>query len=425
MRTGMIAASLLVLSFWLFTCDPDAEAANWPRFRGPNGTGAATDKDIPTQWSEKDGILWKATLPGGGNSSPILWEDKIFLQTASPDFKECSLLCLSSTDGKELWSKSISGSKAKTHAKNSMASGTPATDGERVYVSFWDGKNIFLHAYHFKGSKVWDRDLGTFASEHGAGASPMVHGNMVYYNHDQDGKAVVIALESKTGNLVWEKSRKAFRACYSTPMILEDAKGPAELIVASTAAVTSYDPMTGAEQWNWNWDFAPGQPLRTVASPVVSSGLVFVGSGEGGGSRHFVALRLGGKGEIPRSDVAWDKRKGSPYVPTVVAFQDHLYFVNDSGVACCYNARTGAEVWSERLGGSFTASPVQVNGKIYAAGENGNVFVFLAAPTYKLLAKNAMTETIMATPAVAGNRLYIRTNAALYCIGKPQSSAAR
>src|SRR5262249_43809549 len=152
---------------------------NWPRFRGPNGSGTAADKDIPVAWTDKD-ILWKTALPGVGNSSPIVWGDRLFLQSASRDGKERMLLCVDANSGKVLWSKSAPGSRARIHPKNTLASGTPATDGERVYAAFWDGKHLSLAAYDFKGELLWNKDLGEFVSQHGAGHSPVVWRDHVY-----------------------------------------------------------------------------------------------------------------------------------------------------------------------------------------------------------------------------------------------------
>ncbi|MBV9123491.1 MAG: PQQ-binding-like beta-propeller repeat protein, partial [Planctomycetes bacterium] len=153
---------------------PTAVAANWPRFRGPNGTGIATQSDIPIRWTEQEGVLWKTSLPGAGNSSPVVWGDRVFLQSSSADGKERSLLCLKATDGKLLWSRAVSGSQARMHTKNTLASSTPATDGERVYALFWDGQDLLLTAYDFQGQLIWKRELGAFTSQHGAGTSPIV-----------------------------------------------------------------------------------------------------------------------------------------------------------------------------------------------------------------------------------------------------------
>jgi outer membrane protein assembly factor BamB len=418
MRKYLFGCGTLLALCWALSADFDASAANWARFRGPNGDGTAGDSGIPVEWSDQGGgIVWRVPIPGAGNSSPIVWGDKIFLESAAADGKERMLLCLSTADGKKLWSKSISGSKAKIHNKNSQASATPATDGERVYCAFWDGKNVSLQAYDFKGGKLWERDLGSFKSQHGHGSSPIVHGDLVFYNHDQDGDAKIVAVDAKKGTVVWSKTRTAFRTCYSTPLVHESSAGP-ELIVASTAGLTSYNPKNGTENWVYTWDFGGGMSLRTVGSPIISNGLALATSGDGSGARGMIAVKLGGKGDISKTGLAWENNKSFPYVPTMLTLGEHIYFVNDGGIAACHEAKTGREIWKERLSGAFSASPVLIDNKVYAPSEDGSVYVFAASPTYKMLARNTIGGRLMATPAVADNRLYIRSEKELICIGK-------
>jgi outer membrane protein assembly factor BamB len=393
-----------------------AGAANWPRFRGPNGTGVATDKDIPVKWDQQHGILWTIELPGPGNSSPIVWGQRLFTQAASKDGKERLLLCVDVTDGKLLWSRAVPGSRATIHPKNTLASATPATDGQRVYAVFWDGKDIALVAYDFDGNLVWRRDLGKFVSQHGAGASPIVVRDKVIFANDQDGSAVLLALDAATGKTVWQAQREAFRACYSSPFLLERSAVAPELVVASTGGITAYDPDNGRTNWHWNWTF-DGMPLRTTGSPIFAHRMIFACSGDGGGDRHMVAVQLEGNGHGTRPVLAWENKKAFPYVPTLLARGEHLYFVNDKGIAGCYVARTGEPVWSERLQGTLTSSPILIDGKIYAATETGDVYVLAAEPTFHLLAKNVLGERIVATPAVADNRLFIRGQRHLFCIG--------
>lgn len=397
-----------------------AEAANWPRFRGPNGTGDTADAGIPVKWADKD-VAWKAPLPGYGNSSPVIWGDRLFIQSASPDGKERFLLCLNTTDGKELWRRSVSGGKARMHQKNTWASSTPATDGERVYAYFWDGGSVSLHAFDIKGKPAWTYEVGRFSSDHGAGASPMVHDGKVFLLNDQGEGASVIALDAKTGKRAWVAKREHYenRACYSTPFVLTRKDEGTELVVASTTGVTGYDPADGAKVWQYDWSFS-GRPLRTVASPLLTeSGLIVVNSGDGGGDRATVALHPGGKkGAEPK--LAWDskKREFMPYVPCFLSHGDHLYWVGDKGFAGCTVTATGATVWYERLGSGFTASPVLIGDKVYAADEDGTVYVFAAEPKFKLLAKNSVGEGVMASPAVADGKLFIRGKTTLYCITK-------
>lgn len=416
MRIGkVIATSLLTVSLVL-ACAAAVQAENWARFRGPNGAGIAADKDIPVQW-DKTNILWKTPIPGMGNSSPVVWEDRIFLHSAKPDGSERLLICLN-TDGKILWTKSVAGSLARTHLRNTMASSTPATDGERVYVLFWDGNNQTIHAYDFQGELMWSQPLGPYKSQHGAGHSPIVVKGLVILNNDQDGDAKLLALDATTGKPVWEAARTPFRACYSTPFLRQRADGSEELIVTTTAGITAYDPKNGAEHWSWTWAF-DGMPLRTVGSAIAHNGAIYAISGDGSGARHMVAVKAGDKGDVTQTNLMWENKRTLPYVPSLLAKGDHIYFTNDRGIAGCCDAKTGEIVWSERLGGGFTASPVMIDGNIYAISEDGNVFVFPAEPEFKQLARNQLGEGVMASPAVSNNRLYIRGKEHLFCIGKP------
>jgi outer membrane protein assembly factor BamB len=407
--------------FFVLVCIPFALGSPWPRFRGPNGTGVVSDKNIPLQWSQQEGVIWKTAIPGQGNSSPVVWGDRLFLQSAGADGKERLLICVNVADGKIAWSQSVPGASARMHKKNTLASSTPATDGERVYALFWDGQGVTLFAYDFEGKPCWKADLGRFASQHGAGTSPMVHAGKVFVANDCDGSATLDAVDAKTGKIVWQRPRRPFRACYSTPFVLEKPGVAPELIVASTAGITGYNPDTGAENWDWRWTFA-GMPLRTVGSPVHDRGLIFANSGDGSGERNTIALRVGSNGAV--AELAWVKHKNLPYVPTMLASGDHLFFVNDDGFATCLVANTGETVWSERLGGKVSASPIVVDGKIVAINEDGTVYVFSAAPSFKLLAKNQIGEPVMATPAVADGRLFIRGDTHLFCIGRASEKRA-
>jgi outer membrane protein assembly factor BamB len=393
-------------------------ASDWPRFRGPNGAGISSDKDIPVKWTQSN-FLWKTPIPGLGNSSPIVWGKHIFLQSADASGKERYLICLSADDGKILWTKPVPSSRASLHPRNTWASSTPATDGERVYALFWDGSAIALYAYDFQGNQIWKKDLGHFTSQHGVGASPIVYEGKVYLVNDQDGAAAFLAFDAKTGKKLWEAPRPAFRACYSTPFILDRSGQGPEIIVVSTAGITGYNPQTGQENWNWTWHF-DGMALRTVASPIFSQGLIFANSGDGKGDRHTVAVRPGEHGEAGASNLAWENKRILPYVPCMLAWNDLLFAVSDKGFAICDQAQSGKEVWNEHLTNGFTASPVLIDGKVYAASEDGEVFVFPAAGTFKLLAKNTLGERVMASPAVADNRLFIRGQEHLFCIGQPR-----
>jgi outer membrane protein assembly factor BamB len=418
MRIGKIALLALLTVCGAIAFDRPAAASNWPRFRGTNGTGIATDKEVPVEWNESS-VLWKTAVPGVGNSSPVIWGERIFLQSAPADGKARLLVCLNAADGKVLWTRSVPAASAPINEHNTLASSTPATDGERVYVMFWDGQDILLHAYDFDGTVIWKRNLGRYTSQHGAGTSPIVYEDKVFLANDQDGKAALLALDTKTGKTLWQVERRPFRACYSTPFILEKPGGGSEVVVCSTTAITGYNPDTGAQNWTWSWTFTSKRPLRTTSSAVYGPGMLFASSGDGSGDRHMVALQLQANGGSTKASLAWQNKRDFPYVPTMLVWGDHVYSVNDVGVAACHVAKTGAEVWSERLDGSVTASPILVDGKVYAVSVRGDVYVFEAAPTFKLLARNAIGEPVSATPAVADNRLFIRGKTHLFCIGKP------
>jgi outer membrane protein assembly factor BamB len=407
----------------LFSVHGLAAAGDWPRFRGPNGTGAAGDKDVPVKWTQKN-ILWKTAIPGIGHSSPIVHGGRVFLQSASEDGEERWLISLDAANGEILWKTPSSGQSARKHTLNSLASSTPATDGQRVYSAYWDGRDIHLGAFDFKdGKPIWQKDLGGFKSQHGFGHSPMLIDGKVILANDQDGSSHVLALDAKSGDKVWETARKPFRACYSTPFIHAKPDGGKELIVASTAGITAYNPADGKANWWYTWSFS-GMPLRTVASPILTNGLVVATSGDGSGVRDTIAVKLGDKGDVTADNLAWQNRRNQPfsYVPCLLAHGDSIFSVHDKGFVSCHLASSGEEVWSERLDASgFTASPVLVDGKIYAVANRGSVYIYEAAAKFKLLAKNSMGERVSSTPAVAENRLFIRGEEHLFCIGRPSA----
>jgi outer membrane protein assembly factor BamB len=414
----LVRSSLFLCLGWSIVTF-SAFAADWPRFRGPNGTGISNDKNIPVEITEKN-ILWKLPIPGIGHGSPIVSKEKIFLQSASEDKRKRFLYCID-TKGKIEWTKEVPGGNTKNHQLNSPASSTAAADGNQIYSLFWNGAELSLFAHDYQGSLTWERKIGKFVSDHGAGLSPMVVGDRVILNNDQGdqknfGPSQVQAFNSKTGEPVWHADRKGFRASYSTPFLIEHADEGPELIVASTAGLTSYQPSNGKINWSYEWTFDK-MPLRTVASPIYHQGIIFAVSGDGGGDRSMIALKPDGKGGATK---LWNKTKGTPYVPSIVALGDHLYWVNDKeNVAVCVEAKTGEIVWSERLGtGSVSASLVLIDGKIYSITESGTIYVFKASPQFELLSKFDLGEGVMATPAVADGKLYIRTQKHLVCIGK-------
>ena len=317
--------SLLAFAFTLALSV--ADAADWPRFRGPNGTGAVEGQlpDInPTK------ALWKVKLPGKGVSSPIIVKGKIYLQSASLDGKTRMLLCLSAADGTPEWTKELPGTKAATHAKNSMASGTPACDGNQIYCQWWDGNAVSLGAYDLTGKPVWQSSLGGYVSQHGPGFSPMVHNGMVFVNVDDDEHAELVAFDAKTGVKKWIAERKHVRASYSTPFILERQGKAPELILGTTTALTSYDPATGNINWEYKIVWPKGEmPLRMIGHPVYAGGLLIIYTGDGSGSRYMAGIEPGEEGS--REGVGSEERHTVCAVRTCEGRQDLL----DRGQGAC------------------------------------------------------------------------------------------
>lgn len=383
-------------------------AGDWPRFLGPNGTNTSNEKDVPTKWTTPK---WKVELPGEGISSPVVSKGKIFLQSATKDTAKRLMLCVDAANGKILWNKEFQGGKGTIHKLNSLASGTPAADGERVYAIFWDGKNLHLSAWNYEGSLLWKKDLGGYKSQHGAGMSPIVVGDNVIVNDDQDGSAEVLAFNKITGEPAWKATRPAHRACYSTPFTTAAPDGPTQLIVGGTSGFTAYDPKSGKVAWDWPWS---GNKLRTVGSQIEHNGALYIAAGDGGGDRSMTAVNIADK------KVLWSKSSRTPYVPGLLGHGDLIYWVLDKeGTVVCVNAKTGELAWEERLeGGGVTASPILVNGNIYVITEKGVVFVMKAGGSYEAVAKNPVGELVYASPAVADGHLFIRGAKHLFCFGK-------
>lgn len=411
----VLAAALIVIG-----SAADLRAGDWTRFRGPNGTGISTDDAIPVEFGPDKNLAWKVALPGGGHGSPVVAAGRVYLQAAEKGGNGRTLVAYDLADGKEKWRRTFPGTTARTHKKNSLASGTPAVDGKGVYVVVWDGAALTLEATTLEGKPSWSVPLGKFAGQHGAGASPMVVAGRVVVNVDQDGAAEVVAVDAASGKVSWRKTRKAYRTCYSTPIVLDRGQGTDPLVVVgSTAGLTAYEPSSGAEAWNWVWDWSDSRaPLRTVAGPVAGDGLIFLNAGDGAGDRAAVAVKPGTSGSSGKEAVAWSDKRTFPYVPTMIVDDGHLFFVNDRGIAGCSNAKDGKSVWVERLGGDVSASPVLAGGRIYAPDEKGTVHVFAAAVKFQRLAANNVGEPIFASPAVADGRLLIRGDAHLFCFAK-------
>ena len=390
---------------------PDAEGERyWPRWRGPSGQGVVTDTDYPDTWTETTNVLWKTEVPGRGHSSPIVWDDRIFLTTSRNRGRQVSILSFRRSDGQLLWEADAPAGQAEyVHNKNSPAAATATTDGERVYASF--GSRGML-AVDFAGNLIWHRDLGRIDNYHGPAGSPLLYQDSVIIYQDQSGSAFVTALDARTGQIRWRTEREA-RVGWGTPIAITVGDHD-ELIVSSQRLVQSYDPVTGDELWRCD-----GMLREVIPTPVVGHGLVFCASGRAGPT---LAIRPGGQGDVTQTHLEWKTTRGSPFVPSPVIYGDYLYQVNDmSSIITCLNAKTGETVWQERLGRprreGISASPVIVDDKLFVTNDEGQTFVLRTGPNFEILHINDIGARTLASPALVDGIWYMRTSRELIAIG--------
>jgi outer membrane protein assembly factor BamB len=394
----------------------DAVAAKyWPRWRGPSGQGQVPDGPYPDRWSPSQNIIWRAPVAGRGNSSPIVWGDRIFLTTAHDGGQRLSLVCFSRSDGKQLWEAFAPASGfERGHPKNGHASATPVTDGRRVYASF--GSHGLL-AVDFDGKIAWHRPVGRIANYHGSAGSPALYKDRLFIYQDHDGSeaggSFVAAFDTATGKVLWQTPREA-RVGWGTPVVITTG-GRDELIVSSQRRVQAYDPATGKELWS-----VTGNTYEVIPTPVVGHGLVYCASGRAGPT---IAIRPGGSGDVTSTHVAWSVARGSPFVPSPMLVGDVLYLVNDmQSIVTAYEAATGALLFQGRLGTErregFSSSPVAVNGRVFFTNDDGETFVLKASRTFELSHVNQLGEAVLASPALVDGRWYFRTASSLVAIGK-------
>jgi outer membrane protein assembly factor BamB len=416
------AASCIALQLVLTAAAPvsmipvEGEGAKyWPRWRGPSGQGHVAPADYVDTWSNTANVKWKTEVPGRGHSSPIVWNDHIFLTTARDGGSRVSMLAFRRSNGTLLWETSVPVTGVEhVYAKNSHASATATTDGRRVYASFGTHG---LAAFDFTGKMVWHQKLGDLRNYHGSAGSPLLYKDRVFLYQDHNGTtslgSFIAAFSARTGELIWKKDRVE-SVGWGTPIVI-NAGDHDELIVSSQRKVYGYDPATGAELWT-----VSGNTHEVIPTPVVGHGLVFCSSGRAGPT---FAIRPGGKGDVTGSHVAWSSPRGSPFVPSALVHGDLLYMINDmQSILTVLEAKTGTLVYQERLGEAvregFSASPVAVGDKIFLTNDQGQTFVVQAGPAFKLLRVNELQAQVLASPALVGGTWYWRTNRELLAIGK-------
>jgi len=442
-----LAATLILI------CLPiTAFSDNWPQWRGASGNGVSSESNLPTRWG-KDDVAWKAPLKGLGVSSPIVWGDRVFVTSqlgqgelrpgshptlaqgpgssaekplgkgaAAAAEKQVYFLikAFRRTDGRQIWEYRVpaEGRLSPVHQKHNLASPSPVTDGEMVYAWFGNGQ---LLALNMEGKLVWQRHLGKeyspFEIEWGHGSSPALYRDLLILQCDHIPASYLIALDKKNGKEKWKVDRGKGVRSYSTPSVVRGPRGD-ELIVNASERIDAYDPASGKLLWY------TGEPNRfPIPVPSSENGVLYASRGYRSGP--FMAIRLGGTGDISHTHVQWLVPTGAPYVSSLVLYQGLIYMANDAGVASCFDAKTGEKVWQARTEGIFSASPVAGDGKVYLMSETGETIVIKAGREFQVLSRNEIDERIVASPAVSDGQLFIRTDNYLFCIGKESRGLAR
>ena len=410
----------LILCFvcWMTTCD-SVWGENWMRFRGPTGQGISSESKLPVTWSATKNIKWKASLPGSGWSSPIVFEDYVFLTASSDEGVSCRVICVNRKDGSIAWNTEVHRQKPGPMRKqNSYATPTPVTDGKHVYSVFYDGT---VTAVDFSGNIVWKNNEVKFFSLHGLGASPILADGQVIMPFDGSSreetqvgwkipwdKAVVLSLDAESGSVRWKGQRGPSRVGHVTPILVNDGS---QLISAGGDRVQGFDPTTGKRIWSI---YSQGEGV--TPSPVVGDGLIYTSSGFEAPTLR--AIRLGGKGDVTKTHIAWEQKRGVAALSSLLYVKPYLYSISRDNILHCIEASSGKIVWLERLSGVHWASPVYADGRIYILSEEGVTIVLRPGAKYDEVAQNDIGDTCLASMAVSQGNFYIRSAQHLYCIGK-------
>ena len=422
----------------------DLKAENWPHWRGPSFSGVSAEPKLPSRWTDSENVAWKSPVRGLGISSPITWGNLVIVTSqvgsgtvrpgprlvqgsnpleagerplGSGALSESSVTFLVSafdrSSGKRAWEFELpaEGPLQSVHEKHNLASPSPVTDGERIYAWFGTGQ---IAAIDLSGKLVWKKNVaaayGPFQINWGHGSSPIVHKDRLILLCYHEPASYLLSLNAKTGEVQWKADAAAGQTSYSTPLVVEAATR-AEIVVNSSTGVSGHDVTTGARLWHI--DEANRFPIPT---PVFHDGLIYLSRGYR--SSPFLAIRPGGKGDVAATNVAWKVTSGAPYISSLVYYDGLIYMAGDVGVLTVVDAKTGERVYQERVGGVYTASPVAGDGKVYLVSEDGETIVIAAGRTPKVIERNKLSARQLASPAIANGRLFIRTDDALYAIGK-------
>ena len=395
------------------------KAENWTRFRGSNGQGVSSEKNLPIEWTAAKNVVWRTKIPGNGWSSPIVYGDHVFLTTATDEGKSCRVMCVNRQDGEVTWNKEVH--RQETGAKrnqNSYATPTPVTDGDKVYAVFADGTVV---AVDFKGELAWKNSEVKFHSLHGLGASPVLAGDQLIMPFDGNSpedrsigwkvawdQAVVLSLDSATGQVRWKGKRGKSRVGHVSPILMDDG---AQVVTAGGDRVQGHDVKSGERIWSI---YSKGEGV--TPSPAIGDGVIYTSSGFE--QPTIRAIRMGGKGDVTETHVAWEQKKGVPAIPSLLYVSPYLYTITRDNILHCVDASDGTIVWVKRLSGGYWASPVFADGRIYILSDEGVTLVLRPGPKYDEITRNSLNEKCMASMAVSQGHFYIRTAEHLYCIGR-------
>ena len=380
---------------------------------------------MPLNWSATENLGWKTEIPGESWSSPIVWGNHVFVTTATENGESCRVLALDRKSGAVRWNVEVFRQETRRkEGRNSYATPTPATDGKRVYACFGDGS---FAAVDFSGKVRWVNRDHKFYSQHGLGTAPILHDGLLVMARDgsSDGedkklgwqtpwdRSYLVALDTKTGTERWRTPRGLSRISHGAPAIWRAPDGKAQVISEGGDVVQGYDLKTGERRWT---SLVAGE--GKVPSMVLADGLAITAGGWGG-KETIKAFRLGATGDLKEANLVWEQKKGMPKVPSMLYVKPYLFAITDGGVASCLRADTGEQVWQERIGGNFSASPVAAAGRIYLVADNGDTTVIAAAPEFKVLAKNPLgTEKVQASPAISQGQFFLRSEKSLWCFGR-------
>ena len=385
-------------------------AQEWPRFRGPNGSGISPTKSIPTRWTAAD-YQWQVPLAGSGYSSPVVWGDRLFLTLADKNSGRRSVVCIDTRNGTTRWNHGFADATYTIHQLNSRVSATPALDAQRVYVLWGTDDELIAQALTHDGKLIWSQSLGPYKSLHGIASSPIVHDGQLLVANDQDKSSSLMALNAATGKQVWSLSRQT-TANYSTPCLFTNGDRSTEVIFSSRDKGLSAVDVTSGKL---AWELAVFSSHVAVASPVVAGNYIVGVSGGVGVPEELVTIQLQ-RQQPARPRELYRIEQAAPFVPTPLVHQGMLFSVSDEGVAMSIDLASGKLHWKQRLQNKFYSSPICINGKLYIAATDGEVLVLEAADQFQVLARNRLADGMQATPAVAGNRMFLRTYTSLICI---------